>query len=87
MNTLLKVILYDCEEHGFEIKDEKGRYYNCRLIPNTLIQGTLGVLLIKENVSEQYNIKAIHEQKYNEFKSIIDNIPYDLILEKDLDVL
>ena len=55
-------VLYDCEEHGFEIKDEKGRYYNCRLIPNTLIQGTLGVLLIKENVSEQYNIKAIHEQ-------------------------
>lgn len=80
-------VLYDCEEHGFEIKDEKGRYYNCRLIPNTLIQGTLGVLLIKENVSEQYNIKAIHEQKYNEFKSIIDNIPYDLILEKDKKII
>lgn len=79
-------VLYDCEEHGFEIKDEKGRYYNCRLIPNTLIQGTLGVLLIKENVSE-YNIKAIHEQKYNEFKSIIDNIPYDLILEKDKKII
>ena len=30
-------VLYDCEEHGFEIKDEKGRYYNCRLIPNDLI--------------------------------------------------
>lgn len=80
-------VLYDCEEHGFEIKDEKCRYYNCRLIPNTLIQGTLGVLLIKENVSEQYNIKAIHEQKYNEFKSIIDNIPYDLILEKDKKII
>lgn len=80
-------VLYDCEEHGFEIKDEKGRYYNCRLIPNTLIQDTLGVLLIKENVSEQYNIKAIHEQKYNEFKSIIDNIPYDLILEKDKKII
>lgn len=80
-------VLYDCEEHGFEIKDEKGRYYNYRLIPNTLIQGTLGVLLIKENVSEQYNIKAIHEQKYNEFKSIIDNIPYDLILEKDKKII
>lgn len=80
-------VLYDCEEHGFEIKDEKGRYHNCRLIPNTLIQDTLGVLLIKENVSEQYNIKAIHEQKYNEFKSIIDNIPYDLILEKDKKII
>lgn len=80
-------VLYDCEEHGFEIKDEKGRYYNCRVIPNTLIQDTLGVLLIKENVSEQYNIKAIHEQKYNEFKSIIDNIPYDLILEKDKKII
>ena len=80
-------VLYDCEEHGFEIKDEKGRYHNCRLIPNTLIQGTLGVLLIKENVSEQYNIKAIHEQKYNEFKSIIDNIPYDLILAKDKKII
>lgn len=37
-----------------------------------------GGITYKENVSEQYNIKAIHEQKYNEFKSIIDNIPYDL---------
>lgn len=76
-------VLYDCEEHGFEIKDEKNRYYNCRVIPNTLIQNTLGVLFIKENISEQYNIKAISEQKYNEFKNIIDNIPYDLILEKN----
>lgn len=76
-------VLYDCEEHGFEIKDEKNRYYNCRVIPNTLIQDTLGVLLIKENITEQYNIKAISEQKYNEFKNIVDNIPYDLILEKN----
>ena len=80
-------VLYDCEEHGFETKDEKGRYHNCRLIPNTFIQVTLAVLLIKENVSEQYNIKAIHEQKYNEFKSIIDNIPYDLILAKDKKII
>ena len=80
---MLYNVLYHCEEHGFEIKDEQNRYYNCRVIPNTLIQDTFGVLLIKENISEQYNIKAISEQKYNEFKNIVDNIPYDLILEKN----
>jgi len=79
--------LYDCEDHFFEIKDKKNKHYQYRFYPNTLLEGTLGVLLIKTDITHEKNIKNEYLQNNSYFKNILDKMPYDVILEKNNQII
>ena len=42
----------------------------------------MGILLVKTNISLQSNLQD-YTTTYTGFKNIVENIPYDIILEKD----
>lgn len=75
--------LYDCENHFFEIKDKKNKYCQYRLYPNTLLEGTLGVLFVKTDINHEENLKNEYMENNSYFKNIVDKMPYDVILERN----
>ena len=75
--------LYDCENHFFEIKDKKNKYCQYRLYPNTLLEGTLGVLFVKTDINHEENVKNEYMENNSYFKNIVDKMPYDVILERN----
>ena len=74
--------LYSCEDLEFELKQSENEYSKYNLYPNILLEGTMGILLVKTNISLQSNLQD-YTTTYTGFKNIVENIPYDIILEKD----
>ncbi|MGM9534717.1 MAG: hypothetical protein ACI3VR_05670, partial [Intestinibacter sp.] len=54
---------------------------------NILLEGTLGVLLIKTDITHDENIKNEYLQNNSYFKNIVDKMPYDVILEKNNQII
>ncbi|WP_455541877.1 hypothetical protein, partial [Intestinibacter sp.] len=79
--------LYRCEDSEFQMKQGENEYYHYTLYPNILLQGTLGVLFVKSNVNYKNNIEHEYHQNSSRFKNIIENMPYDIILEKNNKIL
>lgn len=80
-------VLYDCEEHSIQVENENKEHYNYRIIPNIAFHDIYGILIIKKDLSYEYDIKEKYKLNHNEFKNIIDNMPYDIILEKNNKIL
>lgn len=73
--------LYSCEDLEFELKQSENEYSKYNLYPNILLEGTMGILLVKTNISLQSNLQD-YTTTYTGFKNIVENIPYDIIFRK-----
>lgn len=79
-------VLYDCQNHSFEIKNNQDEYYKYEIYPNTLLEGTLGLFFIKTKIKdkklENYNnLKNISRQNSLINKMNLSKQKYELFVD------